>query len=66
MKHEIELQPFTVPNYVRQVQPVGKRQDGWTETRLIPLSELSAETLEIMCDEFRGSVFKGAGKFPNI
>lgn len=64
MKHTIDLQPFSVPNYVRQVSPIGKREDGWKETPEIPLSELSAETLEAMCAQFRGAVFEKAGKMP--
>lgn len=64
MKHTIELHPFTVPNFARQVQPVGRREDGWKETPAIPLAELSAETLEAMCAEFRRAVFEKAGKMP--
>lgn len=64
MKHTIELQPFTVPNFARQVQPAGRREDGWIETPAIPIAELSAETLEAMCSEFRRAVFEKAGKMP--
>ena len=64
MKHTIELQPFTVPNFVRPVSPIGKREDGWKETPAIPLSELSSETLKAMCDEFVRSVFIKSGKTP--
>jgi len=59
--HTIELQPFSVPNFVRHVVRLGKRQDGFKESPAIPLSELSAETLENMCTEFRTSVFLKAG-----
>ena len=62
MKHTIELQPFTVPNFAKQFAPVRNREDGWIETPAIPLSELSAETLEAMCAEFREGVFKKARK----
>ena len=65
MKHTIELQPFTVPNFVRPVSPVRKREDGIIEMPAIPLSELSTETLENMCTEFRDGVFKKAGKTHN-
>ena len=65
MKHTIELHPFMVPNFVRQVAPVGKREDGWQETPAIPLAELSVETLEALCAEFREGVFRKAGKVPN-
>ena len=36
MKHTIELRPFTGPNFARQAQPVGGREDGWKETPAIP------------------------------
>ena len=64
MKHTIEIHPFAVPNFVRQIQPLGKREDGWKEAQAIPLSELSQETLEAMCLEFRRAVFAKAGKVP--
>lgn len=65
MKHTIELHPFKVPNFVRQVMPPRPKQDGMTELPAIPLSDLSAETLDAMCDEFRNAVFQKAGKTPN-
>lgn len=65
MKHTIELEPFSLPNFVRPTAPIGKRQDGWKETPAIPLSDLSVETLEELCAEFRIGVFKKAGKVPN-
>jgi len=64
MKLTIELQPFTVPNFVRPIAPPGARQDGWKETPAIPLGELNVETLEGLCSEFREAVFKKAGKTP--
>ena len=65
MNHTIDLHPFQVPNFVRQVMPARPRQDGFTEAPAIPLSDLSAETLEAMCAEFRRAVFEKAGKTPN-
>jgi hypothetical protein len=65
MKHTIELQPFTIPNFVRQVMPAGKRQGGFQESPAIHLSELSLETLEAMCAEFRLGVLQKAGKQPS-
>lgn len=65
MKHTIELQPFSVPNFVRPVAKPGLRQDGFVETPAIPLAELDADTLDAMCAEFRKAVFSKAGKVPN-
>ena len=62
MKHTIELQPFSTPNFVRPVLPIGRRQDGFVEVPPIPLSDLSVDTLEKLCAEFRNEVFKKAGK----
>ena len=62
MKHEIELQPFTVPNFVRPVPKIGKREEGFIETPVIPLSDLSNDTLERLCEEFKKSVFEKARK----
>lgn len=62
MKHTIELQPFQTPNFVRQVQKEGTRQNGFVESPAIPLSDLSIETLESLCKEFRLNVLAKAGK----
>lgn len=47
-------------------QRFGSEQHEWSEPyigqREFKLSELSAETLHEMCDEFRSEVFKRAGK----
>jgi hypothetical protein len=58
IKHTIELHPFSVPNFVRQVVKSGRI----LEATAIPLSDLDAETLNAMCKEFRKSVFIKAGK----
>lgn len=65
MTHTIELQPVQVPNFVRPVAPVGKRQDGFKELPAIPVSDLSVDTLEAVCAEFRRGLFEKAGKAPN-
>ena len=62
MKHTIELHPFSVPNFVRQIVAPGKREDGWREAPAIPLYELSEETLEALCADFRRAVFEKAGR----
>lgn len=60
---EIELQPFSVPNYVLTVDKPRAREQAW-ETPKFALSELSPETLYRMCDDFRRTVFEKAGKSP--
>lgn len=65
MKHTIELQPFSVPNFVRQAVKPGRRQDGFVVTPAIPLCDLDADTLDAMCRDFREAVFIKAGKVPN-
>lgn len=57
---EIELKPFTVPNFVTPVPKTGRQDTEGTHS--IPLSDLDARTLEQMCDEFREAVFTKAGK----
>lgn len=59
---KVELRPFSVPNFVIQVMAPGKRQDGFKEAPSYALSELDADTLSEMCDEFRAEIFKKAGK----
>jgi hypothetical protein len=59
---EIELQPFTVPNFVLAKAEPAPRQNGIMEVQKFHLSELSEETLNALCDEFREQVFKKAGK----
>lgn len=59
---DVEINPFSVPNFVTIVEKPKPRQDGFKPSEGIPLSELDEITLEKMCDEFRASVFKKAGK----
>jgi hypothetical protein len=61
-KIEVELQPFTVPNFVLTVQEALPKQDGIQEIPKYALSELDPYTLEKLCDEFRDAVFAKAGK----
>lgn len=60
-RYVVELQPFSVPNYVIQVVPPGQRQDGFREAPKYRLSEIDADTLAEMCDDFRRAVFEKAG-----
>lgn len=61
---EIELQPFTVPNFVRPAPKQRAKGENVSsdETAAIALSDLSATTLDMMCDDFRREIFKKAGK----
>ena len=59
---EIELQPFTTPNFVLAVSKPGMKQDGMQELPSYPLSSLDSWTLDKLCSEFRDEVFKKAGK----
>jgi hypothetical protein len=65
MTHTIELQPVQVPGFVRAMAPEKKRQDGFKELPAIPVSDLSDETLEAICAQFRRDLFAKAGKVPN-
>lgn len=59
---EVSLKPFITPNYVLTDEPPNSREDGYVECRQFRLSELHADTLSKMCDDFRKEVFKKAGK----
>lgn len=61
-KIEITLKPFQVPNFVLTEQEAGLRQEGMIESPKYALSELSAETLDALCEQFTNEVFKKAGK----
>jgi len=58
----VELQPFMVPNFVREVVPPVKRQAGFIEAPCHPLSAIDVATLDRMCRDFRAAVFAKAGK----
>ena len=59
---EIELRPFSTPNFVIQVVPARPRQDGWMEAPKYALSEVDVDTLSDLCDTFRKEIFAKAGK----
>lgn len=63
MTIEVELQPFTVPNFVLTVPKPGKREDGMQEAQKYALADLDPVTLECLCDKFRDEVFVKAGKY---
>lgn len=58
---EIDLKPFTVPNFVIAANDLKAREEG-CENQSFPLAYLSSETLDQMCREFRDAVFEKAGK----
>ena len=59
---QVELNPFSVPTGVTLKQKPGLRQDGIRPNVELPLSQLSSEALEALCEEFRANVFAAAGK----
>lgn len=61
-KIEIQLKPFTVPNFVVADEQPKERQEGFAEGRKYALNELDAETLEELCWKFKEEVFAKAGK----
>lgn len=54
----VKLKPFGIPNYVLSDQNEGLIQHGQS----FPLHEVSAESLALMCDQWRAGVFAKAGK----
>ena len=56
VKVEIDLKPFSLPNYVVAVD------DGDGKDRSFPISVLDSATLDGMCEDFRVAMFKKAGK----
>jgi len=59
---EIEIKPFTVPNFVVAVEEPKPRQEGFKSSEGIPLSALDSKTLDKLCEDFRDAVFQKAGK----
>ena len=58
---EIDFRPFTVPNFVVADNDMESRVAG-CENQSFPLSALSPETLDKMCEQFRRAVFDKAKK----
>lgn len=59
---QLELQPFTTPNFVIGKMPARQKQDGIIEGPKWELAEVDADVLARLCDEFRAAVFTKAGK----
>jgi hypothetical protein len=59
---EIDIHPFSVPLHVRPIERPQPRETGIIPNVTYPLSDLSVETLDRLCRDFRDQVFKSAGK----
>lgn len=55
---QIELQPFEIPKFVYVVPKIGRRQDGIGQVQKFALHELSRETIEQLCDNFKEKVIE--------
>jgi hypothetical protein len=62
VKLDVELKPFNVPSFVFIGTPPRSREEGVKFDSGIALRDVSAETLEKLCEEFTNAVFKKAGK----
>lgn len=59
---KIEIEDFPVPvNVVRKSKPQARQEGFELSSKIVLLSELSSETLEELCRNFRNSVFETAG-----
>jgi len=56
---EVKIKDFRVPNFVVREGTEGEENES---AGSIPLSDLSPNDLETLCDTFRRDVFKKAGK----
>lgn len=65
-KLDVELKPFKVPSVVVMDAKARPMEDGVKFDTGIPLSYVSAETLEKLCEEFTNAVFKKAGKHRDV
>lgn len=59
---QFEIKPFTTPNYVRRLRNGSPGTLPTEDADGIPLSELDAQTLDRLCNQFRDDVFRKAGK----
>ena len=63
MKIEVEQYPFGVPDAVLMKLPPSPKESGFNPTGAsILLKELDPVVLSGLCDDFRESIFKKAGK----
>lgn len=59
---EIELIPFSVPNYALLKQKPKDRHAGFVGPIEISLSDIDSYTLLKLCDNFKKEIFAKAGK----
>ncbi len=62
IKLEVELIPFTVPNFVRVKSEPRPRQDGIQNDKCYALHELDNVTLHDLCVEFTEAVMTKAAE----
>ena len=63
MKIEIEIIPFDAPDVIVLKTPPRPRHEGFNlNNSVMHVSEVDAETLSKLCNDFRAEVFKKAGK----
>lgn len=62
VKMETSLRPFMVPTYAIEAPRLGKREDGLVDSPKYHLTEVPADVLSDLCDEFRAAVFAKARK----
>jgi len=63
VKIEVDLRPFTVPNFV-MVNVASRPMSDVDSEPKYSMADLDVDTLERLCSEFKASVFKKAGKQP--
>ena len=59
---KVKIKPFSVPNFVIEEAPAGKREEGFREAKSYPIGSVDAELLSALCDQFRRDVFAKAKK----
>jgi len=59
---KIQFRQWVVPSFCVQELPPRPRQDGLKDAPSWALSEVDADVLAQMCDDFRAEVFRKAGK----
>ena len=62
MEIKIKLRPFLTPNYVLCETTPMQRQDVLIEAPKWHVSDIDAQVLSDLCDQFRKDVFKKANK----
>ncbi len=62
MKLDVDVQPWSTPNYVIAKMAPRPRQEGLTCALSWSLNEVDPELLSKLCDEFRADIFRKAGR----